>query len=402
MRRVALMAVVLAVVWIVSSEPGPRAMPIGVNTVHAQAPEAAAELTLYQSAIRRLSYNLLPITVQSVSGSSVRLVEIQYCGASNPTSADAVGLGVPPGTAKGATTTLLQSACKASLVDLAAGLKTELGDSVDWTAAVRLRISWSPWRLELFVTDAVRNSVAAPDLVSNTPVTTLSTDSISHPESPTPLAAAFSFFSAGAVVQLFEDTKHLTALQGTPYFPGPSGEDRQTEGVASVSLAFLSRSLRARPQTVPVPQLGQTAQITFTQVATGPLKGSLRLTGTVQLSDAPAAAFQIDLEPSNNDLRFKTISITAPQKDCSSIADAIERIKCNAENKIARDLAAKASAKLQSDVENKPFRPISPDRRLPLTLGTKHENLQIETQSTAADAKALLLYVRAILDEVKP
>jgi len=110
---------------------------------------------LLPSLIPQAIAQMLPITFDSPDTSAIEpqqttVVAMVYCGANADGGANAVGVAVPGQARALPEPGISRSACTAPLGETAARLMNA-GGNFDWLEAIKLHVSWTPWRLALSI-----------------------------------------------------------------------------------------------------------------------------------------------------------------------------------------------------------------------------------------------------------
>src|ERR1700722_1495774 len=126
---------------------------------------------LLPSLIPQAIAQMLPITFDSPDTSAIEpqqttVVAMVYCGANADGGANAVGVAVPGQARALPEPGISRSACTAPLGETAARLMNA-GGNFDWLEAIKMHVSWTPWRLALSIvsaTGAAKPGFSAPPL----------------------------------------------------------------------------------------------------------------------------------------------------------------------------------------------------------------------------------------------
>jgi hypothetical protein len=380
-----------------------RLAVIGVGTATV-AEGAPVRLRMNRTALRRLSYAILPVAVSSTDGKAAKLVDLQYCGEFGSDAGQAVAIAVPQAFELDRMTWLENSSCASRLTDLATSARQVISAQPAWVAALRLEIRWSPWTLEIFVRDAARHddrSAMAPDLVSRNPVTTLGTQQISTKELPKPLAAGVKFYPEGAEIALFEGPLPMVVS-----FPSRLAIDSLPEGTevtAAIAFAYLNSVIQARPVTTPVRigDGGPSGTASMVSVMPSDTSGSVVLTSRVDVEGREAARIHMPLHDQRGDLVFKRPVLSSRDEDCSVKPNFDERLACSVRNTVVRQLIPRADSVLANRLLGRAFRPIPSDRRHPIVLGRRPYNLRLETFAVRSTGTGFLFSMQGYLEDVR-
>jgi hypothetical protein len=298
---------------------------------------------LLPSLIPQAIAQMLPITFDSPDTSAIEpqkitVVTMVYCGANADGGANAVGVAVPgqaralpePGVSK--------SDCTAALGETAARLMNT-GGNFDWLEAIKLRVSWTPWRLTLSIVSAAgaaRPGFNAPPLNHLGQVESFNTAGLhilTGPGSNAAFDVAVGF--AGSAITMIAFPSGRVGNPGS-YLSDPAIQTEIANApaasnvIADAQYTFINEVLRLYGSTfeIPIPIEGATEKMTAKNVTVNGGDNVMTVAGKLEYQ---AIGYDASVLCRGQDLAVNQVTLDAPGANCNQ-DDLMTRLQCQGQS----------------------------------------------------------------------
>jgi hypothetical protein len=294
---------------------------------------------LLPSLIPQAIAQMLPITFDSPDNSAIEpqkitVVATIYCGSNADGGANAVGIAVPgraralqePGVSK--------SDCTAPLGDTAARVMNG-GENFDWLEAIKLRVSWTPWRLALSIVSAAgaaKPGFSAPSLGNLGQVESFNTAGLhilTGPGSNAAFDVAVGF--TGSAITMIAFPSGRVSNPGS-YLNDPTIETEianapaSSNVIADAQYTFINEVLRLYGSTfdIPIPIEGATEKMTARNVTVNGSDNVMTVAGKLEYQ---TIGYDASVLCRGQDLAVNQVTLDAPGTNCNQ-DDLMARLQC--------------------------------------------------------------------------
>jgi hypothetical protein len=283
---------------------------------------------------------MLPFTFDSpasdaaIEPQKVTAVAMVYCGGDSVGGASAVGVAVPGQAQALSSSALSADDCTRPLANTAARLMTAGGD-FDWLEAIKLRATWTPWRLTLSIIDAggtAKPGFSAPNLRNVGQIKSFNTAGIrilTGPGSKVGFDLAAAFPGSAITLVAFPSGR---VSKPVPYLNDPAIGNEIANApaisnvIADAQYTFINQVLRLYGSTfaVPIPTAGVTETMTAKNVTVNGAENVMTIAGTLAYQ---AIGYAASVRCEGHDLVVNQVTLNAPAANCDQ-DDMMTRLQC--------------------------------------------------------------------------
>jgi hypothetical protein len=286
---------------------------------------------------------MLPITFDSpdtsaIEAQKITVVAMVYCAANADGGADAVGVAVP-GLARALPESgVSKNDCTAPLANTAARLM-HAGGNFDWLEAIKLRVSWTPWRLTLSIVSAAgaaRPGFNAPPLNNFGQVESFNTAGLhllTGPASNAAFDVAVGFAGSAITIIAFPNGRVSNPASylndpaiGTEIANAPASSNV----IADAQYTFINEVLRLYGATfdIPIPIEGATEKMTARNVTVNGGDNVMTVAGQLEYQ---AIGYDASVLCRGQDLAVNQVTLDAPGANCNQ-DDLMTRLQCQGQS----------------------------------------------------------------------
>src|SRR5580698_1730017 len=298
---------------------------------------------LLPSLIPQAIAQMLPISFDSPDTSAIEpqqitVVAMVYCGSKADGGANAVG-GAVPGQARALPEPgISRSDCTAPLGETA-GRLMNAGGNFDWLEAIKLHVSWTPWRLALSIVSAAgaaKPGFSAPPLGNLGQIESFNTAGLhilTGPGSNAAFDVAVGF--AGSAITMIAFPSGRVSNPGS-YLNDPAigneiaNAPASSNVIADAQYTFVNEVLRLYGSTfdIPIPIEGTTEKMTAKNVTVNGGDNVMTVAGKLEYQ---AIGYDASVLCQGQDLAVNQVTLEAPGANCEQ-EDLMARLQCQGQS----------------------------------------------------------------------
>ena len=366
----------------------------GLSCAHAQAHPLMRGVILPQL-IPSITRELVPMTVQTTDGQTMRIVALVYCGADSHGGANAIGV-VAPKQATEFAPALSPSDCNETLPTIA-DRAIAMPAAPDWLEAIRAQVTWAPWQLRLDLSNsasAAKPGSSAPSLSGLQRLATYPTSNLKllpPPGDQYRFDAAVGFSGSTILVAIFSSGQ---SANPEAYLTPDAVLSREIAGVPAganiltdAQYSFINDLLRiyAPQYEVPIQIQGMTQTMMAKNVRVA--GGDNTMTATGQLTMGPIS-YNSAVRCDGADLTISQITLQPVAMTCNS-EDMIESLKCQGQQAAMAGSSSAVAAGLTNYYQGHNFHYSAVDRPLRFTIGDQEYLATFEAMKSSSQASTI-------------
>ena len=285
----------------------------------------------------------------AIQPEKISVVAMVYCGGDSTGDAYAIGVAVPGQAQALSSTAVSASDCTGPLSSTAARLMNASA-SPDWLEVLKLRASWTPWRLTLSIVDAAastKSGFSAPNLKALGQIKGYDTSGLRILTGP---GNNLSFdlaigFPRSAITLIVLPSGHVS--NPIAYLKDPAIESELASApamsnvIADAQYTFINQVLRLYGSTfdIPIPIEGVTDTMTARNIVVSGADNLMNIAGKLEYKTID---YDASVQCQGQDLTVNQVSLDAPGAACDQ-QDMMTRLQCQGQG-VAMSGSSKALA----------------------------------------------------------